>query len=70
MNQFFSAGITRVSGEFLNSKEKIPTNLINICKKYQITLNKVLLNSYNNNPNLFNYIFNTEFNFNSLNYVS
>ena len=62
----FSAGVTNVSMDLLNFKEKVPTNLINICKKYQITLNQALLNSYNNNPNLFNYIFNTEFSFNSL----
>ena len=49
--QFFSAGLERISWNFAHTIEEVPKGLLNICKNYNVELTNGFFNYYVENPN-------------------
>ena len=66
--QYFACGLTNIDLDSRSRKQitcplsDIPKGLIKICRQYDITLDKEILNAYNNIPNLYSVLLNMEFN--------
>jgi len=59
--QYFACGIEKLDYRIKHKLNEVPKNLIKLCKTHSITLDDNLINSYKNNPNLFNTLLNYEF---------
>lgn len=66
--QYFACGLTNIDLDSRSRKQitcplsDIPKGLIKICRQYDFTLDKEILNAYNNIPNLYYVLLNMEFN--------
>ena len=60
--QYFACGIEKIDYKIKHKLNEVPKNLIKLCKIHNLTLDDNLINSYKENPNLFNTLLDFQFN--------